>query len=106
MGQNREWFAPTSTSSAISSQYAVPELLQEIAECMFTFSVRGQYPEVYLTRESLVEYGLARFNRAKKATIQEPMAFLSIIRFFEKKKYTLYKNIGRRILTSTDPPVK
>lgn len=50
----------------------------------------------FLERESLVEYGLARFI-GNEVTVEEPLALVSIVRYFESRHLTLSGNIRRRL---------
>lgn len=57
---------------------------------------RGHYPICHPFKESLVEYGLARFIEKDKATVEEPLALISIVRYFERNHRTLSGNIWNR----------
>lgn len=50
----------------------------------------------FLERESLVEYGLARFI-GNEVTVEEPLALVSIVRYFESRHLTLSGNIRKRL---------
>jgi len=60
---------------------------------------RGQYTIWTSRRETLVEYGLGRFIRKKavEVAIEEPLALVSIVRYFEKQHLSLDRNIWRRL---------
>lgn len=49
---------------------------------------RGNYPIWYNDRQELVEYGIARFMGKGKVTVEEPMALVGIMRFFEEEGLT------------------
>ena len=63
---------------------------------MYTFVTRGVYPIWYGEHEELVEYGLARF-KSNSMTIEEPLALVGIIRFFDSHDITIQGNILRRL---------
>ena len=71
-------------------------MLDELSDSIYTYMTTGQYPICQLRWETVVECGLARFI-GDKATIEEPLALLSIVRYFERKNITLGLNIWRRL---------
>jgi len=51
-------------------------------------------------QEPLVEYGIARFVREGerwKITIEEPLALISIMRYFESNSHTLESHVRSRL---------
>jgi hypothetical protein len=71
-------------------------LLEVLADSIYTYMTRGYYPMWYLKHESLVEYGLARFIGSNVA-VEEPLALVSIVRYFESQHLTLSGNIRKRL---------
>jgi hypothetical protein len=70
--------------------------MEVLSHSMFSFVTRGEYPMWYYKHAQLVEYGLARFTD-DKVTIEEPLALVSIMRFFDACDKTLEDNIERRL---------
>jgi hypothetical protein len=106
-GKSQEVSTHDTMTAVMPHLQAVPKLLEELANCLFTRIGRGQYPPRYRTRHKLVEYGLAVFMGEKEdAIIQEPLALVSIVDHFSKNKETLYNNIVSRILDNDDPTAK
>jgi hypothetical protein len=68
-------------------------MLQELSNSIYSYLTRGEYPMWQLKWETLVEYGLARFIQMDKAIVDEPLALISIVRYFERKDLTLSSNI-------------
>ncbi|PVF96380.1 hypothetical protein CPB86DRAFT_874942 [Serendipita vermifera] len=68
-------------------------LLDVLAKSIYDFLTRGSYPMWYYDKQTLVEYGLARFPEEGKVEIVEPLAIISIIRYFESKGRTITRNI-------------
>ena len=72
--------------------------LQEAAQIVQSHLTRGQSPTFGPVTAQLVEYGLARLRQGHTGHIVEPLAFLSLMKWLEKKKHiNLGANIGSRL---------
>jgi hypothetical protein len=60
----------------------------QLAHCVYTYVTRGEYPSWYYENLILIEFGLARF-KGKQVTIEEPLALVSIMRFFKDHNTTI-----------------
>jgi len=76
-----------------------PRLLEELAYTMYKFIMRGGPSTWWTQQKPLVEYGLARFVWQKptepKISIEEPLALISIMRYFESNSRTFETHIRR-----------
>ena len=96
-------------SCYISTDYHTEaSLLEELSTSLYTYITRGEYPMWYTDRQDLVEYGFARFmNEGPAPTselattppviVEEPMALMGILRYFETESFTLDKDIRARM---------
>jgi hypothetical protein len=80
-----------------------PRLLDELASTIFSFIARGDPPTWWSGQEPLVEYGVARFVRvgkeSPKMTIEEPLALISVMRYFENHSHTYESHLRRLVQT-------
>lgn len=61
-----------------------PNLLSALSNGVYGYITRGEYPTWKPGHELLVEYGLASYiDNKKTTTIQEPIALVGIVRYFE-----------------------
>lgn len=66
---------------------------------MYEFIIRGEYPIWTDTEKSLVQHGLAQFivenstYNDPNPVIQEPLALVGIMRYFESREYTVAAHI-------------
>ena len=78
-----------------------PKRLEELAYTIYSFTTRGITPMWWDEQQPLVEYGLARFvhagNEKAKVTIEEPLALISVMRYFESNSRSIGSHIRRRL---------
>lgn len=76
-----------------------PGLLEELASSIDTFTTQGRLLVWYDTHRELVEYDLARFFIEKDVHIKigEPLALVSIMRYFESNNLSLAKSVRERL---------
>ena len=74
-------------------------LLDDLAHKIYTFILHGKTPTWLTGHKPLVEYGVARFTRVGTErtgiTIDEPLALMSVIRYFESHAYSLVQHVRR-----------
>jgi len=75
-----------------------PGLLEDLAYSIYSFIMRGDPPMWWSEQESLVEYGVARFvheGEKSRVAVEEPLALISIMRYFERNSRTLEGHVRR-----------
>jgi hypothetical protein len=81
------------------------KLLEDLAGAIHKFITRGKPPTWSAERASLVECGIARFlgdpliasgPESLRVAVEEPLALVSIMRYFERNGRTLYMNMATR----------
>jgi hypothetical protein len=83
-----------------------PKLLDDLTSAIHSFVTRGDLPKWQSDREPLVEYGIARFTEeplissqrreSARVAVEEPLALVSIMRYFESGGRTHYSNMAIR----------
>lgn len=78
--------------------HEVPHLLTELASSLFRYITRGVYPLWHADHKALVEHGIARFmGEGEEVIVEEPMALMSIMHYFETHDLTLEYDIRKRM---------
>ena len=82
----------------------VPKLLEELSYTIFSFFTQGDVSLWWVEQESLVEYGIAHFlqgpstgGKERQVVVDEPLALLSVTRYFETHSYTLTGNVRQKL---------
>ncbi|KAM6496474.1 hypothetical protein JOM56_009180 [Amanita muscaria] len=74
------------------------DMLKELSTSVYTYITRGEYPMWYNEMQDLVEYGVARFKgQGDEVIVEEPMALVGIVRYFEKEGFTIDGDIRARM---------
>ena len=67
----------------------------KVASSIHQFVTCGEPLEWYSEHEALVEYGVARFvDKDQKVKIEEPLALVGILRFFDHVSHTMGGHIA------------
>jgi hypothetical protein len=72
--------------------------MEELSDCVYHYMTRGIYPGWYKDHQLLVECGIARFiSEGSEVVVREPMALVSIVRYFEHERHTLEHSTRTRV---------
>ncbi|KAG8815651.1 hypothetical protein FRC18_001409 [Serendipita sp. 400] len=68
-----------------------PDFAADLAMTIYSYLIQGKHLPLYERHRYLIEYGLARFTRTGEIGIQEPLALVSILQYFQNNDYSLSK---------------
>jgi hypothetical protein len=68
-------------------------MLGELSHSFYSYMTQGKYPTWFTKWETMVEYGLGRFIAKERAVVDEPLALVSVVRYFESNNLTLSHKI-------------
>ncbi|KAG8768995.1 hypothetical protein FRC15_004829, partial [Serendipita sp. 397] len=65
-----------------------PNFAADLAMTIYSYLIQGKQLPLYKRHRYLIEYGLARFTRTGQIGIQEPLALVSILQYFQNNDYS------------------